>query len=126
MNEKWKRIKEIGDEKHYFEISNQGRIRACRLLVEDAEGYCEIEEHGRRYPFNGKVCAKGLTFPRGRPYRSTWIDILPRYQVNGFGRVRTYKIMTSFTGQIRMTHKGKSITRSIKKLMKVYFPHETI
>lgn len=124
--ERWKRIKDIGDEKHYFEISNQGRVRTCRILATDEEGYCEIEEHGRRYPFSGKVFIKGVTLKRGIAYRDQWFDVSPKYQVNGRGVVRQQKIIKQFNGKIRITHKYKSINRSVKKLMKVYFPHETI
>lgn len=127
MSERWKRIKEIGDEKHYFEISNRGRIRSCRILIEDAEGYCTLEEMGYRYPFNGHEYAKSLKLQKGIAYRDQWFDVpATKYQVNGFGKVRTQKILTPFAGRLRLTHKRKHYFLNVEKKKKEYFPNETI
>lgn len=132
MSEIWKRIREVGDSNHYFEISNQGRMKSIRTL-KSKDGLYFLNE-GKH-----KVLVSGEAFAREIKFNSEWEPIeLPNYEVNRLGEIRKVVFLSLTFKRNYMNYsakaykyyqahyKNKKVSFNVRKLMKEYFPDETI
>lgn len=132
MSEIWKKIHNIGDSNHYFEVSNKGRMKSIRSLKSN-DGLYRLTEKGH------KVLISGESFAREIEFHNEWEPIgIPTYEVNRFGEIRKVVFLCltfdrnyrNYSAKAykyyRASYKNKHIKFSVRKLMKEYFPDETI